>query len=103
MQKYSDATLKNVVSHFIEEDSNFSFSPLTNGLINTTFLATTNKIPKYIIQRINTAIFPNVEGLMQNITNGLSLLDHKEYATITFLKKRETKLIPIQMIMEHGG
>ena len=89
MQKYTDTTLQAIVSHFIEGSKNYSFLPLINGLINTSFLVVTNTAPKYILQRINTDVFPNVDGLMQNITNVLHLLEHKEYAKIEFLKTKD--------------
>ena len=38
-----------------------------SGHINSTFLVVTDKNKKYILQKINNKIFPNVEGLMNNI------------------------------------
>lgn len=89
MQKYSDTTLQAVLSHFVEGEKNYSFSPLTNGLINTTFLVSDATTPIYILQRVNTDVFPNVDRLMKNITNALLLLEHKEYAKIEFLKTKD--------------
>ena len=52
--------------------------PYGNGHINDTYLITEHK---YILQRINTAIFKNPDELMENIENVTS-----------FLKKKITKL-----------
>lgn len=41
-------------------------SPYGDGHINDTYVTETNS-PKYILQRINNSIFPDVEGLMNNI------------------------------------
>lgn len=41
--------------------------PLGNGLINSTLLVTTPDDRKYVLQRINTNVFPDVEGLQDNI------------------------------------
>ena len=41
--------------------------PYGSGHINSTFLVVTDKNKKYILQKINNKIFPNVEGLMNNI------------------------------------
>ena len=41
--------------------------PYGSGHINSTFLVATDKNKKYILQKINNKIFPNVEGLMNNI------------------------------------
>lgn len=40
--------------------------PYGSGHINSTFLVTTNE-RRYILQKINSSIFPNVDGLMKNI------------------------------------
>ena len=45
-----------------------SIKPLGAGLINDTYLITTEgDAPDYVLQRINTAIFTDVEGLQANI------------------------------------
>ena len=38
-----------------------------SGHINETYLVTCPEGPRYILQKINTAIFPNVDALMENI------------------------------------
>ncbi|WP_298502378.1 aminoglycoside phosphotransferase family protein [uncultured Maribacter sp.] len=91
MRKYSDKTLHAIVSHFIEGDKKYHFSPLTNGLINATFLVSDASTPICILQRINTNVFPNIDGLMQNITRAVHLLEHKEYAKIEFLKTEKNQ------------
>lgn len=91
MQKYPDATLQAIVSHFIEDNKTYHFSPITNGLINATFLVSDGTNPEYILQRINTNFFPNVDALMQNITNALGLLEHKAYTKIEFLKTKDNQ------------
>ena len=41
--------------------------PLGNGLINSTFLITTPAGERYVMQRINTNVFPDVDALQDNI------------------------------------
>lgn len=41
--------------------------PLGNGLINSTYLVTTPEGERYVMQRINTSVFPDVDALQNNI------------------------------------
>ena len=61
--------LQNVVRQFRLEGSVETISPLGNGLINDTFLARTaeSTAPDYVLQRINHAVFTDVELLQHNI------------------------------------
>lgn len=38
-----------------------------NGHINETFLLRTDEPHDYILQRLNTKVFPDIEGLMSNV------------------------------------
>ncbi len=49
--------------------------PYGNGHINDTFLVITDK--KYILQKMNTAVFPNPVGLMENIVGVTSHIRSK--------------------------
>lgn len=68
-----------------------------NGHINDTYLVT---MPRYILQRINTAIFTDPEGLMENIENVTSFLRRKiaadggdvERGTLTVVSAKDGKL-----------
>lgn len=63
MKKYSS-----ILSHFATEGSIAEVKPLGNGLINDTFLVVTEgENPDYVLQRINNAIFQDVEGMQRNI------------------------------------
>lgn len=63
MKKYSS-----ILSHFATEGCIAEVKPLGNGLINDTFLVVTEgENPDYVLQRINNAIFQDVEGMQRNI------------------------------------
>lgn len=63
MKKYSS-----ILSHFATEGCIAEVKPLGNGLINDTFLVVTEgENPDYVLQRINNAIFRDVEGMQRNI------------------------------------
>ena len=54
--------LNEIFSHF---DIETNFTPYGNGHINDTYV--TSGKPRYILQRINTKIFTDPEGLMNNV------------------------------------
>lgn len=56
-----------IASLFDIDGTPTDFRPWGGGLINDTFLVTTDKDKKYILQRINTDIFRNPELLQHNL------------------------------------
>jgi len=75
--------LLSIVSHFQLEGTIREIKPLGSGLINDTYKVTTvsEDTPDYVLQRINHAIFQNVEMLQANI----------EAVTRHIRKKQEAK------------
>ena len=61
--------LKEIVSKFAIKGTVSEIKPLGAGLINDTFKVNTaeDDQPNYVLQRINNAIFPDVEMLSNNI------------------------------------
>ena len=59
----------NIVSHFATEGTVSDIRPLGNGLINDTYKVTTGEAdaPDYVLQRVNTTVFTDVDMLMDNI------------------------------------
>jgi len=57
-----------------------SCEPYGCGHINDTYLVTCDNGYKYILQRINNKVFPNVEGLMNNIVSVTTFLRQKTKA-----------------------
>ncbi len=62
--------LKNIVSNFSIKGTVDEITPLGAGLINDSYRITTKESdhPDYVLQRINHAIFQNVEMLQKNIS-----------------------------------
>ena len=58
-----------ILQHFCYEGTPTSVVPIGNGLINDTYKVTTsgNDTPDYVLQRINHAIFTDVDLLQRNI------------------------------------
>lgn len=62
--------LQNIVSHFKTQGTIDEIKPLGAGLINDTYKVNTTgaDTPDYVLQRINHAIFQNVDMLQDNIS-----------------------------------
>lgn len=58
--------IDNVISAFLGNAKVEDVAPIGNGHINSTFLVKTPQA-KYVLQKINTSVFPDVDGLMSNI------------------------------------
>ena len=63
----NSAELTAIVSKFDTEGTISGIKPLGPGFINDTFIVETEGGPRYILQRKNHVIFPDVPGMMQNI------------------------------------
>jgi aminoglycoside phosphotransferase (APT) family kinase protein len=61
------------------------------GHINLTYLVETDKKKRYILQKINTHVFPDVEGLMKNITLVTRFISTKVSSSREAMSLVETK------------
>ena len=59
--------LKSIVAQFAIQGQVLEIKPLGNGLINDTLLVRTDGPDNYVLQRVNNAIFKDVELLQHNI------------------------------------
>ncbi len=56
-----------ILSQFALDSQAIACEPYGKGLINRTFLVTTESGKRYILQQMNHNVFPNIDGLMANI------------------------------------
>lgn len=69
-----------IIENFKVQGKIIKVEPYGNGHINTTFLIECDDngiINRYIMQKINTNVFPNVDGLMNNILSVTSYLKER--------------------------
>ncbi len=78
--------LKSILKNFQIPDLSYEFEIISNGFINDTYLVSNNGDPIYILQRINTNVFTNINSLIKNLDLVLPLLQHNAYETITLAK-----------------
>lgn len=94
-----DNQIKEIVKNFPFEGELIDVTPISEGLINTTYKADFSQ-KAYIIQKINTNVFKNPDELMQNISSVTDFLAEKmrnngenpERQTLNFLKTSDGKL-----------
>ena len=88
MKTYSNNELNRLLVNFDVAEKKYSFTPLTDGFINDTFLVFDDNDPLFILQRINHKVFTDVEGLMNNVRRAFEYLHDTEYRAITLVKAR---------------
>ena len=90
--------LKRIASCFAIEGSIKEITPLGNGLINDTYKVTTEgDCPDYVLQRINNAIFTDVELLQNNIEAATRHIRRKlEAAGETDIERKVLRFIPLK-------
>ena len=79
-----------IVKLFAIDGNVKEIKPLGNGLINDTLLVKTDGPEDYVLQRINNAIFKDVELLQHNIDCATAHIRKKGAMSLTFIPCRET-------------
>lgn len=91
--------MKSIVEHFLIEGTVEAITPLGNGLINDTYKVTTKEVeaPDYVLQRINNAIFKDVELLQHNIEVVTNHIRQKlEAAGTDDIDRKVLRFVPTQ-------
>ena len=85
--------LKEIVSKFEINEKIVEVKPMGEGLINDTYKVFVDGFekPKYVLQRINNAIFQDVDMLMDNINKVTEHIRSKNKNTLQFLKTNSGK------------
>ncbi len=83
---YTPEHLQELLGRFKIPKQPFTFQPLNIGLINDTFLVYDDENPLYVLQRINHIVFPNVDGLMNNVAGALEALNAIDYSEIILVE-----------------
>ena len=91
--------LREVFHAFLPDEDLDSYEELTSGHINDTFLITTNQQQKYVFQKINKGVFPDVPGLIGNKVNISNHLHHK----LSNLTKKERQRRILTFLQTSGG
>ena len=79
--------MKDVIYHFPTEGKPVRCEQIKSGHINETYLITTDTGAHYILQWINSYVFPNVDAIMSNMSAISEFLSHKagDMAMISYI------------------
>lgn len=89
--------MKTIAEHFDIKGNVLEIKPLGNGLINDTFRVVTDEGPGYVLQRINNAIFKDVELLQDNIVRATShIRSVLEKAGETDIDRKVLRFMPLK-------
>ena len=81
-----------IIAKFDIDGKVISMDNCGDGHINSTFLAITDKGTKYLLQKINTSVFPHPEDVMDNIVNVTDFLKEKGQETLNVIKTVDGEL-----------
>ena len=87
--------MRELISLFETEGMPIGWIPFGSGHINETWLVATNRSHLYILQKVNTQIFRNPEGLMRNIllvTEHLRKKDPDPRHVLTLVPLKDSRL-----------
>ena len=87
-----------IFSNFAVAEKAVKFEPITAGLINHTYavFVENEEKPKYVLQKINTNIFKNADGLIENIKGVCDHVRAKVIANGGDVNREVLTLIPIK-------
>ena len=81
-----------IIKHFQIKNNVKEYIPLGNGHINTTFLVTTDNEDKYVLQKINSEAFKDINLLMNNFFKVTNYLRNHGFESLNVIKTKEDKL-----------
>ncbi len=79
-----------IINKFDIKGEVVSVAPYGEGHINSTMLVTTNE-KRYILQKINSSIFKDVQGLMDNVCHVTEFLSSMEIETLNVVHTKDGK------------
>ncbi|WP_276389364.1 phosphotransferase enzyme family protein [Eudoraea chungangensis] len=85
------ADLHFIVSHFELDEVELRFREINQGYINSTFFIIQNEVPKFVLQRINNEVFPDIDIVMANMSLALKYLVGKGYSQISLVKTKKNQ------------
>ena len=94
-----EGVLREVFVVFLPNDDFDSYQELASGHINDTFLLTTKRQQKFVFQRINKGVFPDVPGL---INNKVKISQHL-HEKLSHLPKEERQRRVLTFLSTVGG
>jgi len=84
--------LLDILNNFNIPEDSFEFLEVNLGRINQSYFVYCNKEPFYVLQKINTSVFPNIEALISNSEYISKLFLKENRKTLTLIATKDNKL-----------
>lgn len=81
--------LAGLQEYFQLPGKDYGLRELRQGLIHNTYLLLNHGVPEFILQQINTRVFPDVPALMGNLCHALPFLSAEDYQHIEVIKTKD--------------
>ena len=82
----NNSELNNILSNFDVNPSKFTYEKINTGYINDSYFVNVDNQKKYVLQKINTNIFKNIDAIRNNINLSISNLKDSGYHRIKFVE-----------------
>ncbi len=83
--------MKTVFRQFPAEGEPVSFEQIRSGHINDTYLVATDAGVRYILQRVNRYVFPNVDAIMNNASRIAAFLQKEGGGEVNVIRYMDTR------------
>jgi len=85
LTQVTNSKLNSILSNFDVNPSKFTYEKINTGYINDSYFISVDNQKKYVLQRINTNVFKNIDAIRNNINLSISNLKDVGYHRIKFI------------------
>jgi len=85
LTQVNNSELNNILSNFDVNPSKFSYEKINTGYINDSYFISIDDKKKYVLQKINTNVFKNINAIKNNINLSINNLKDLGYHKIKFI------------------
>ena len=85
LTQVTNSELNRILSNFDVNPSKFSYEKINTGYINDSYFVNVQNQKKYVLQKINTNVFKNIDAIKNNISLSISNLIDIGYHKIKFI------------------
>jgi len=87
----NNSKLLDILNNFNIPETSFIISEVDQGNINQSYFIFCDNKPLYVLQKINTAVFSNIEALIFNFNYISKLLSHADKKTLTLISTKDNE------------
>ena len=92
LTQVTNSELNRILSNFDVNPSKFTYEKINTGYINDSYFVNLENQKKYVLQKINTNVFKNIDAIKNNISLSISNLIDIGYHKIKFIDPMNQEL-----------